>query len=197
MLAGERPLVDVAAALPSASAGDSTSAARTSLLVAACALLLVTTFGLLWRANRYDAATAAREAALRDAFAAAFPSERVPLTANIPRRLEIEAKRVGGGDAPAAAAQQRSALELAGRALSLLPRDVRFRLSALDATPSAITLNGEVRALPDMDRLAAALREIEGFTVAAPATPQIGEDRIEFVINAAADEDRRRGEVRP
>ena len=185
VLAGEPPLADVAPALPSLTAASTSRAAPTAALAAACALLLATTVGLLWRANAYDAAATRHEAALREAFAAAFPSERPPLAANIRRRLEIEAERAAAGGA-AGVAGGRSALESASRVLAALPADVRFRLATLEVTPTAITLDGQVRALGDVDRLAAALRGIDGLTVAQPATPQVGPRSVEFLITANA-----------
>ena len=180
--AGERPTVDVSPAVASLLGTRSAGTALTAALLAACLFLAVCSASLLWSASRSEAAARDAEGSLTAAYTAAFPQERVPPTPNIRRRLEIEAKRLSGGDA--ATTTPTDAFDLAARTLADLPKDVRFRLFEFRVGPSEIYVDGQTRTHADADALAVSLRNLGGFDVGPPGTDQIDAQTVGFRIAA-------------
>ena len=172
-LAGRAPWVDLRRdALAAPDPYDRLRPPLTAALVAAAALMLAFCGATLWRAQQNGRFVRQYEADEAAVFREVFPKSPVPVAAAIPRRLEIEQRRVSGptaavdGDAP-------SALRLLNDALSRLPADVRYRLVELRLTPTELFLDGQTRTHGDAATLAAALQKMPYYDVGPPGTERI------------------------
>ena len=182
-----RPWADVLPGLP----GRTDPAARrlrrpvVASLLAAAALLAAVTIGATWRASQYRAIAHDAEERQAAAFRAAFPGERLPPVAAVPRRLRIAASNETPADA-----DPTSALDTLGRVLDALPTDRRFRIERLQVGPRELRLEGEARSLADAGAVAEALRDLDAYAVEPPGTTQREPGRVEFRVVGTREEAR-------
>ena len=154
-------------------------------LLAAALLLAAVTAGALWRASQYRGVVEDAETRQAAAFRAAFPGERLPPIATVPRRLRIAASNQTPADA-----DPTSALDTLGRVLDALPDDRRFRVDRLRIGPRELRLEGEARSLADAGAVAEALRDLDAYAVEPPGTTQREPGRVEFRVVGTREEER-------
>lgn len=177
----QSPWIDLRGGVGSSVGAGQMRAPLTAALLAACLFLATLSAVMLWRAHRHGQVLDELQAAQADVFAEVFPEARIPLSANIGRRLEIEAQRLGGPatDAP----ESMSALTLLGQTLRNIPPDMRYRLFEVRLGPDEFYLEGETRTHGDADEIATALRALEAFDIEPPGTQQIDGQSVSFRIN--------------
>ncbi|MCC7409226.1 MAG: hypothetical protein IT442_14265 [Phycisphaeraceae bacterium] len=146
-----------------------------------CLLLLSLTMTSRGLSYRWRAQSA--EQAQSRIFYDLYPGRALPLA--VRAFLDSEQRRLQGlagqgNDTPRPA----SALATLHQTLRRLPTGLRFRLLELRFSPTAVTLDGQVRSHADADVFAAALRAQNGLAVDPPRTERLRDQAIAFTLHA-------------
>jgi hypothetical protein len=135
-------------------------------LASAAVLLLACSAGMLWRAERYEAAARANEAALAADFQRAFPGWAVPT--NVKTVIESERRKaVSIAEGGPGGGRNGSAVRTLHNVLSQLPTDERWTIRRMAFEDGSFEIEGKLRAADALDRFAGAVRR-SGMAVATP-----------------------------
>jgi type II secretory pathway component PulL len=140
--------------------------ALNAALASAAVLMLACSGGMLWRAQQYENAARANEAALTAEFQRAFPGWAVPT--NVKTVIESERRRaVSLAEGGAGGGRNGSAVGALHNVLSQLPADERWTIRRMAFEDGSFEIEGKLRAADALDRFAGAVRR-SGMTVATP-----------------------------
>ncbi len=159
-------------------------------LVAAAIVLLVSICGIMqWRGRQYK--NLRRQYISRQAivFEEALPKHRIP-GGSIKRRMLSERRKLarlsgqGLDETGDGTLKSTPALVHLRNVLSNLPKDLRYRILALNIRPGLIRIDGQARSHAEADRIAVSLRETGLYEVDPPETHALDEHGVSFEFAA-------------
>ena len=147
------------------------------------ALIAVSVFAMLWRAQQWEAKTAELLAEQKALYERTLPGQTVPV--NVRDRLRSESLRMTAMTGQSAEVPQyASALTSLHELLSSLPADQRFRLLDLRIEPERVLMEGEARSHSEAEIIASAIRSRRRFDVSAPRSQQLKDTGVNFTLEA-------------
>lgn len=160
-----------------------------ALLIAVLVLIASVLVATQWRGRKYEAMSERYLAQQKQVYEEVLPDQ--PLRSSVRRQLQLEQRKLAGLGGQAGTDEQSassmrpiSALVQLHDVLSVLPKDLRYRILDLSIEPELVRVDGEARTHAEAEKLALSLRAGDRYTVEAPKTQALREQGVSFVFSA-------------
>jgi hypothetical protein len=169
--------------MPSRSSAPVDRALRIAGVMLTVLLMCLIAGGLLM-SRRYEQRAEALAGRQSRLFIKTMDSRNVPL--DVAARLRSERMRLAGlgGRSRAKPQKPTSALAHLQSMLSIVPRDVRFRVTQLEIDPNRIIMTGHARDLLAVEKVTNAVRQAGGYDVEPGETQRLNDRSFSFMFTA-------------